>query len=97
MPILAAFCRKSRAGGPGWRNVERWAASRGETVGAGDGRSGLPLGILCMMLGCAAVWGLLFAIGYALYGKWGYAGALGAVAALATIWLMRLVPRIRFG
>jgi len=50
-----------------------------------------------MMLGCAAVWGLLFAIGYALYGKWGYAGALGAVAALATIWLMRLVPRIRFG
>jgi hypothetical protein len=97
MAVLATFCRKIRAGGPGWRNVERWAASRGETVGAGDGRSGLPLGILCMMLGCAAVWGLLFAIGYALYGKWGYAGALGAVAALATIWLMRLVPRIRFG
>ena len=97
MPILAAFCRKIRAGGPGWRNVEQWAASRGEPIGAGDGRSGLPLGILCMMLGCAAVWGLLFAIGYALYGKWGHAGALGTVTALATVWLMRLVPRIKFG
>jgi len=97
MTVLTAFCRKIRAGGPGWRKVEQWAASRGEEIDAESGRSGLPLGILCMVLGCAAVWGLLFAIGYALYGKWGHAGALGAVTVLATVWLMRLVPRIRFG
>jgi hypothetical protein len=55
----------------------------------------LGLGILCMMLGCAAVWGLLFAIGYVLCGKWGHASVLGVVTVLATIWLMRLVPRIK--
>ncbi len=97
MPVLAAFCRRIRAGGPGWRAVERWAAARGEPVDARDGRSDLPLGLLCMLLGCAAVWGLLFAIGYGLYGKGGYALALGAVALTATVALLRLVPRIRFG
>jgi hypothetical protein len=43
------------------------------------------------------VWGLLFAIGYALYGKWGYAAVLAAVTFSATAWLLRLVPRIKFG
>jgi len=95
MSVLAAFCRKIRAGGPGWRKVEQWAAAQGEPISSDDGRSDLPLGILCMMLGCAAVWGLLFAIGYVLYGKWGHASVLGVVTVLATIWLMRLVPRIK--
>ncbi|MBP8800867.1 MAG: Na+:solute symporter [Kiritimatiellae bacterium] len=95
MSVLAAFCRKIRAGGPGWRKVEQWAAAQGEPISSDDGRSDLPLGILCMMLGCAAVWGLLFAIGYVLYGKWVHASVLGVVTALATIWLMRLVPRIK--
>jgi hypothetical protein len=50
-----------------------------------------------MMLGCAAVWGLLFAIGYLLYERWLYASILGVVTAAATAVLMRLVPRIKFG
>ena len=97
MLVLADFCRKIRAGGPGWRKVEQWAVAQGEPLKNDEGRSGLPLGILCMMLGCAAVWGLLFAIGYALYGKWGYAAVLAAVTFSATAWLLRLVPRIKFG
>jgi Na+/proline symporter len=97
MPVLVSFCRKIRAGGPGWRKVEAYAAARGERLEAEGRNAGLPLGLLCMMLGCAAVWGLLFALGYALYGKWAYAAVLGVVTAASTAALMRLVPKIKFG
>ncbi|MFA7173237.1 MAG: sodium:solute symporter family protein [Kiritimatiellia bacterium] len=97
MSVLVAFCRKIRAGGPGWRKVEAYAAELGEPLGDDARNSGLPLGILCMMLGCAAVWGLLFTLGYMLYGKWIYASVLGFVTVAATVVLMRLVPRIKFG
>ncbi len=97
MPVLVSFCRKIHAGGPGWRKVEAYAAAQGEKLESESGSVGLPLGILCMMLGCAAVWGLLFALGYALYDKWAYAAVLGAVTVAATFALMRLVPKIKFG
>ena len=97
LSVLIAFCRRIRAGGPGWRKVEACAAAQGLPLRDEEGRSGLPLGILCMMLGCAAVWGLLFALGYGLYGKWAYAAVLGAVTVAATLTIMRLVPKIKFG
>ncbi|MDA3927072.1 MAG: Na+:solute symporter [Kiritimatiellae bacterium] len=97
MSVLVSFCRKIRAGGPGWRKVEEYAAGQGTPLGIDAKNSGLPLGILCMMLGCAAVWGLLFTLGYILYGRWIYAAVLGTVSVIATVILMRLVPRIKFG
>jgi solute:Na+ symporter, SSS family len=97
MTVLMSFCRKIRAGGPGWRKVEAHAAAIGKPIDSGEKNAGLPLGILCMMLGCTAVWGLLFALGYALYGKWCYAAVLGMVTVVTTAALLRLVPRIQFG
>ena len=97
MSVLVAFCRKIRAGGPGWRRVEAYAATQGDPFEPGEKNAGLPLGILCMMLGCMAVWGLLFTLGYVLYGRWLFAAVLGSVSVAATVVLMRLVPRIKFG
>ena len=61
----------------------------------------LPVGILCMVVGCLAVWSCLFGCGYLLYGCGGIAGgyALGggllAVSAVATFVLMKLVGKAK--
>ena len=57
----------------------------------------LPRGVICMMLGCLAVWSCLFGCGYLIYGVGGLAnggllgGGLLVVSALATAGLMKLV------
>ena len=57
----------------------------------------LPRGVLCMVLGCLAVWSCLFGCGYLIYGVGGIAnggsvgGVLLVVSAAATAMLMKLV------
>ena len=57
----------------------------------------LPRGVLCMVLGCLAVWSCLFGCGYLIYGIGGIAngGALGGgllvVSAVSTVTLLKLV------
>jgi len=43
----------------------------------------LPSGILCMLLGCTAVYAALFATGEFIYGRFGWAFGLAAVFAIA--------------
>jgi len=88
--VLRAFCRKIRAGGPGWKRFE---ADLGKEVAGG--MWDVPLGILCMMLGCVAVWSALFAVGKLLYGEMLVGGTLGALAIVATGVLMKLVNKVR--
>ena len=61
----------------------------------------LPVGILCMVFGCLAVWSCLFGCGYLIYGCGGIAngyalgGGLLAVSAVATFVLMKLVGKAK--
>ena len=61
----------------------------------------LPIGILCMVVGCLAVWSCLFGCGYLIYGCGGIAngyalgGVLMAVSAVATFVLMKLVGKAK--
>ena len=61
----------------------------------------LPIGILCMVVGCLAVWSCLFGCGYLIYGVGGIAngyalgGGLLAVSAVATFVLMKLVGKAK--
>jgi hypothetical protein len=89
--VLIAFCRKIRAGGPGWRRFE---AHLGGDVprGAWD----VPLGILCMLLGCVAVWSALFSIGELLYGQRLLGSGLGLLAILATCVLMKCIGKVKY-
>ncbi len=66
---LRAFYRLIQPAGPGWRRVIDAARADGEAlpVDAGGGR--LPLALVCMAVACLAVYGFLFAVGYALYGN----------------------------
>ena len=61
----------------------------------------LPIGILCMVVGCLAVWSCLFGCGYLIYGYGGVAhgyalgGGLLAVSAASTFVLMKLVGKAK--
>lgn len=85
---LKSFCRLINPGGPGWRNVYRQLADEGfaptsDTVN-------IPRGILCMLLGCVAVYSVLFATGFWLYGEVLNATVLAAAAFAAAAGIVRL-------
>ena len=66
---LRAFVVRTRAGGPGWKKVYDDAAREGiELAGRGD-KWPVPFGILCSVVGCAAIYAALFAVGAFLYGN----------------------------
>ncbi len=88
--VLEKFCSKIRAGGPGWRKIELASATPNAAAGWD-----VPAGILCMMIGCLAVWSALFGIGYSLYGRFTLGVALLGIALAATIVLMKMVGRIK--
>jgi hypothetical protein len=88
--VLARFCSKIRPGGPGWRKIEAASGLKNMAVGWD-----VPTGLLCMMIGCLAVWTALFGIGYLLYGRTALGSVLAVIAIVSTACLMRLVRRIK--
>lgn len=97
--VLIAFCKKIRAGGPGWKRFEGKLGDISAT--AWD----MPLCILCMVLGCLAVWTALFGVGALVYAKadpmFGtisntYSGiALLVISVISTTVLMKLVNKVK--
>jgi len=68
--ILVNFYLKVKPGGPGWNKVMTNALQKGmvkENNVYADWD--VPLGLLCMSLGCIAIFGFLFSIGYLIYGE----------------------------
>ena len=59
----------------------------GHAQGAGQG-------ILCMVLGCVAIYGALFATGYWLYGQYGLASVTTVVALAAAVALAKAWPKL---
>ncbi len=91
---LVSFYRLVRPGGPGWRVVVERARAEGEDLESGDAAWQVPIGILCMLIGCVAVYAALFATGYWIYGNYVAATFLTVVSALAIYALMRLWHRV---
>ncbi len=84
---LVSFYERARPAGPGWKRIAAKATT---------GRSTDWLGtqFLACVLGCAAIYGVLFATGALLYGRH-LQGTLFALCALVgTVGLWRLMPRI---
>lgn len=92
---LLSFYRKVQPGGPGWRRIERLAASdSGETAGATRAWS-VPTGVLCMFLGCVTVYAALFATGCWLYSRTSQAMTLTIVGIVAGALLAAAWRRLR--
>jgi len=85
---LRQFYRLAQPGGPGWRAVVRQARAAGQAIDEGEGRWTVPLALLCVLAGCLAVYGALFATGYFIYGNTVPAVALSVVAAASTVFLL---------
>jgi len=68
---LRKFYRLIQPDGSGWRRIVEEAERDGESItGAEDGRSNPPLSIVCMVVGCVAVYSALFGTGYWIYGEY---------------------------
>jgi solute:Na+ symporter, SSS family len=92
---LRDFYKLTRPGGPGWRKVVTDAERDGETItGAEKGRSNLPAGILCMVIGCLAVYSALFATGFWIYGQYLPAVVLTVIAIASTVALIALWGKV---
>jgi Na+/proline symporter len=82
---LVNFCKVARPGGPGWQKVIRQAEASGNDVEPLEDEAWrVPQGLLCMVLGCIAVYGALFATGYWIYGRWILASVITVVAVTAS-------------
>jgi len=94
---LRRFCKLVRPGGPGWRTVIVHAAVEGELVEEAGRRWNVPREIVCMLIGCAAVYSALIATGHWIYGQWLPALVLTAVAAGCTALLIVTWKRVNVG
>ena len=63
---LVKFYEKTKPGGPGWKRIKELAKlSKDEN----NSEWIVPRGILCMILGCFAIYSALFSTGYFIYGE----------------------------
>ena len=68
---LINFCKKTNPGGPGWNKIKNVAKNQNISFNKSndDETWSVPLGILCMLCGCFAIYSLLFSTGYFIYGQ----------------------------
>jgi len=92
--ILCRFYRLVHPGGPGWRAVLDRARAEGDPLKVEVKGWNVPLGILCMVVGCFAIYSALFAIGYLIYGNYYLACLLIAVAAVSVMFLFRVWGKV---
>jgi Na+/proline symporter len=92
---LRKFYRLVHPGGPGWKRIIEKEKAAGILLGAVAEPWDLPTGILCILVGCLAVWGSLFAVGYWIYGNDIPAVILTVVAAVSGFILTRLWRKLK--
>lgn len=87
---LRDFYRLIRPGGCGWNKVIEKAGKDGDPITETAMKGDLPIGILCMIAGCFAVYGALFSAGHFMYGNIVSAVVFTVIAAVSTALLISL-------
>jgi len=94
---LREFYSRVQPGGTGWKPVLDQAGH--ERVQLQDTRLGsgsdLGIGIVCSILASIGIWSLIFAGGWALYGRWTHAGIALAVTGGCAALLPSCIGRLR--
>jgi len=93
MKTLVGFHNLVRAGGPGWKKVivESWEENNISRLT--EKKWNVPNGILCMVIGCLAVYSILFATGYWIYSNIIPAMILSTVSVVSVFLLIRVWKR----
>ncbi|MDW7690981.1 sodium:solute symporter family protein [Flammeovirgaceae bacterium SG7u.111] len=86
--VLINFCKKVKAGGPGWARVTAKAKDRGETWMEGMGKWSVPREISLMIIGSLTIYAALFATGLWIYGEYTSASITSAGAIVGGFLLM---------
>ncbi|MBN2376523.1 MAG: Na+:solute symporter [Sedimentisphaerales bacterium] len=93
---LRSFYKLCHPGGPGWKKVVQDARADGEEIdqmnAIGDWK--LPMQILCVFLGCVAIYASLFAVGNFVYGNMGWGVILVGIALAAMVFLFKSFTKI---
>ncbi len=94
---LRRFVRKCHPGGPGWARIVEEAHADGDFIDGTkqDDAWEMPVQLLCVFLGCVAVYCALFTIGGVLYGNWVQAAVLGIITATSTTLLFQQFGQLR--
>lgn len=68
---LINFCIKTNPGGPGWKKIKLEAQHKNISFFNKNNNEtwSVPLGIICMLCGCFAIYSMLFSTGYFIYGE----------------------------
>lgn len=90
---LAAFYRKIRPFGPGWKPIQRTVLRSHEELSPAD-HTNIPLALAGWVAGCSTIWSLLFAIGNFLYGRMDYAAVLGGLFVLSSLGMVYVINRL---
>ena len=92
---LIEFVHRVHPGGPGWKRIIEEAEASGVNVSRAQEQWDLPVAILCMVLGCFAVYGALFATGFWIYDN--VVGGLvsGVVAIAATVGALLAMQKLK--
>ncbi len=87
---LINFCKLIRPGGPGCNRMRYIAKNRGISMNEIEDEAWrVPQGILCMVLGCIVIYGILLATGYWIYGNILPAVILTIVVLISSWFLVR--------
>jgi Na+/proline symporter len=88
---LRKFYKLCHPGGPGWKKVVLDARADGEEIDKKEGITDwkLPIQLLCVFLGCVAVYSSLFAVGNFVYGNQLAGGLMSLLAAGAMFILFK--------
>ena len=94
---LREFYSRVQPGGAGWKPiVERAAHERIQIQDTALGKgSDLGIGIVCSILASVGIWALIFAGGWAIYGRWGQAGGALAVTLVCAAFLPSCIGKLR--
>jgi Na+/proline symporter len=94
---LREFYSRVQPGGAGWTPIlERAEHERIQIQDPRLGRgSDLGIGIVCSILASVGIWALIFAGGWAIYGRWGQAGGALAVTLVCAALLPSFIGKLR--
>jgi SSS family solute:Na+ symporter len=81
---LISFIKTVQPSGPGWKKILDQARADGEIIDTNIVSNNFPLGIACMVAGCFAIYGALFATGYWIYSQYVLSTLLALVSVVSS-------------
>jgi SSS family solute:Na+ symporter len=94
---LREFYKVCHPGGPGWRKVVKDARAEGIEIDVHDYTGSawkMPIQLLCVFLGCVAIYCSLFSVGSFVYGNTANGSMLAGAAVVATLALFKCFGKL---